>query len=218
MQDTPEVSFLAASPSAQPLLTPRQELSHGYALELREIPSTDSVMIERIGELRVRAWQAEVTQPIRMVTWLDDFDSAARHWVILRDGKPVAAARLSVHSSIEAVPESETYAGVFTEQPAAPIASFNRLVVDPTSRGMGLSREARHASPGVCGSDGMPLCRSFHFCGAATDHEFGDVGLHARGTRKPYRHPPACYAPPPVIMFCHLPRPRQQCDSGLSGS
>ena len=64
-------------------------------LELREIAVTEWDMIERIGELRVRAWGTAVPQANEMTTWLDELDRAARHWAFLRDGLPVAAARLS---------------------------------------------------------------------------------------------------------------------------
>ena len=69
-------------------------------------------MIQRIGELRVRAWQTEVPQAAAMTTWLDDFDWIARHWAFLLDGQPVAAARLSIHRSINDVPDGELYGSI----------------------------------------------------------------------------------------------------------
>src|SRR4051794_22756946 len=97
---------------------------------LREIcPSIEWHLIERIGELRTRAWRTEVEAVLSMTTWLEELASIARHWAILRDNFPVAAARLSLHSSMDDVPDSECYVGKFPITPPPPIASFSRLVV-----------------------------------------------------------------------------------------
>ena len=178
-------------------------------LELREIPSTDRAMIQRIGELRVRAWQTEVPQAVRMVTWLDEFEWVARHWAFLRDGQPVAAARLSVHPSINDVPDSENYTGLFSEPPPAPVASFNRLVVDPSVRGMGLSEQLDLLRLDV--AEAMGCCSAV---GATPSGErrvshMVKLGFVVVGPGNPYSHPPLCYLPPPIVMICHLPRPRQ---------
>jgi hypothetical protein len=108
-------------------------------LQLREVPPSDWTVIEQIGRLRVRAWRTEVFEAEAMSSWLDDFDRVARHWAIFQNGEPVAAARLSIHPTIGDVPEFEAYDGVFENELPSPIASFNRLVVDPHVRGLGLS-------------------------------------------------------------------------------
>ena len=99
-------------------------------LELREIAVSEWEIIERIGKLRVRAWRNDKPEMTEITHWLDDFDRTARHWAVVRDGEPLAAARLSVHACMEEVPDYEGYIGVFVTPPPAPIASFNRLVVD----------------------------------------------------------------------------------------
>ncbi|VTR98538.1 GNAT family N-acetyltransferase [Tuwongella immobilis] len=105
--------------------------------ELVEV--TDLSLLPAIGRLRVRAWQTELSQPPTMESWLDDWDATARHWAFLLAGQPVAAARMTIHDSLETLPDAPVYAGIFPEPPPGPIASLNRLVVDPAFRrgGMG---------------------------------------------------------------------------------
>lgn len=107
---------------------------------LQEISSSDSRMLEEIGKLRVRAWVTEVPEASGLVVWLDDLDKRARHWVIHKDGRLVAAGRLSVHHTLKDLPDAECIAEGVLELLPAPIASLNRLVVDPAFRGLGLAR------------------------------------------------------------------------------
>jgi hypothetical protein len=98
-------------------------------------------MLERIGEMRVRAWRRDFPNEPSLLIWLDDFDRTSRHQAFLLGGEPLAAARFSVHSCIEEAPDFEGYMGVFQTPPRSPFASFNRLVVDPAVRGRGLRRQ-----------------------------------------------------------------------------
>jgi GNAT superfamily N-acetyltransferase len=110
-------------------------------LQLVEIAASDAAMLEHIGELRVRAWRANATFDPAMRTWRDEWDRSARHWAVLRGGEPVAAARFSVHTGLQDVPHREHYMSVLADAPPAPVASLNRLVVDPSARGLGLSKQ-----------------------------------------------------------------------------
>ena len=75
-----------------------------------------------IGELRVRAWGTVLRVPADLVCWLDDYDRTARHWAFLVDGAPVAAARMTVHDTVESLPDTVVYCGIFDPPPATPIA------------------------------------------------------------------------------------------------
>lgn len=109
--------------------------------EIKEIISADDSSLRAIGELRVLAWATHIPEISAIKCWLDDFDWAARHWVVLDGSKIVASARMSIHSSIDEVPESEVYANVFPNSLAPPIASINRLVVHPDYRGLDLGKK-----------------------------------------------------------------------------
>jgi len=176
-------------------------------LELCEIAVTEREMIERIGELRVRAWRAETLQSPLITSWLEDFERIARHWAFLRDGQPVASARLSVHGCIEEIPDYEGYVGVFRTMPAAPIASFNRLVVDPCVRGLGLSNkldlirlEAAEAMGCKCAVLATPT-------GNRRVQQLVKVGFEVVGLGNLLLHSPVCSNVLPTLVIYHFPRP-----------
>ena len=175
-------------------------------LELREIAVTDWEMIQRIGELRVRAWRTVVPQAVEMTVWLDDFDRTARHWAFLRDGEPVAAARLSVHKAIEEVPDPESYTGVFRNPPPAPIASLNRLVVDPAVRGMGLSEKLDLIRLAAAEAMGCKCVVGATAAGERRVRQMLKWGFVVVGEGKRCLNPPLCYMPPPLVLICYLPR------------
>ncbi|WP_291069182.1 GNAT family N-acetyltransferase [Hyphomonas sp.] len=116
-----------------------------------EISPDDERLLSAIGQLRVRAWRARQPAFPDMREWLDDFDLFARHWTLSDNGILVAAARMTVHAELSSVPNAEIFASVFPNGLPGPIASLNRLVVDPAFAGRGLSRaldEARIEAAG----------------------------------------------------------------------
>jgi GNAT superfamily N-acetyltransferase len=177
---------------------------------LREVPTTDWAMIERIGELRVRAWRTEVPQAADMKTWLDEFDRIARHWAVFNGDNPVAAARLSVHSSLDGVPDAEVFVEFFREPLPTPIASLNRLVVDPTVRGLGLSEKLDGVRMAAAEEMGCGCVIGSTSSGIRRLRQLEKAGFKNAGQGKPYLHPLLCLMPPPSIIICHLPRPQDE--------
>lgn len=107
---------------------------------LIELNVKDDSVLRDIGKLRVAAWsQNIIVGNVLNDEWIDEFDSEARHFGIFDGDKLIAAARFSVHESIEDVPEYEVYRCVFHSPLKAPIASMNRLVTHPDYRGFGCS-------------------------------------------------------------------------------
>ena len=107
---------------------------------LRELNPLDRSVMEAIGKLRVEAWSKNITVgSVPNDEWIDEFDPASRHFGIFDGYKLIAAARFSVHESIEDIPESDVYRGVFQSPLKAPVASLNRLVTHPDYRGLGCS-------------------------------------------------------------------------------
>jgi GNAT superfamily N-acetyltransferase len=101
-----------------------------------------SSLLETIGRLRIRAWDANGERPAHAPAtgsiWLDHHDDTAEHYVVERDGIVVAAARVSLHDREGDLPDAEITAG-YTERLKWPVASINRLVVAPEVRRHGLA-------------------------------------------------------------------------------
>lgn len=100
--------------------------------------------MDEIGMLRISSWKNEKginTEFFAQEKWVDDLDKDAHHWVVLCQGQIVASARMSFHDSYASVPYSTPdYESIFDLYGGLPIASINRLVVDPAVRGYGLAR------------------------------------------------------------------------------
>jgi len=174
-------------------------------MELREFSAIDDGLLSEIGRLRVRAWSTEIAAAERMESWLDDFDRPAIHWAIFDDGQLVAAARLTIHRELAGVPDAESYEGVFREPPVGPIASLNRLVVDPAARGLGLSKRLDLARLKAAEARG---CRSAILSTASGPRRVKQLiglGFQSMGFGTRFLHPPLCYLPAPVVLVCRLP-------------
>lgn len=105
-----------------------------------EISAIETGMLASIGRLRVRAWKARQPTFPDIPEWTDGFDAIARHWVIMAGDRLIAAARMTVHRNISEVPNAEIFKNAFSVGLPGPVASINRLVVDPNFAGKGLSR------------------------------------------------------------------------------
>jgi GNAT superfamily N-acetyltransferase len=175
-------------------------------VEFRNFTSIDEALLRQIGRLRVEAWETETSKASEMESWVDGFDRVARHWVVFREGVPVAAARLSVHGSLAEVPDAESYAGVFAQAPEGPIASFNRLVVHPSARGAGLSKRLDLLRLDAAESSG---CRSVVLSTASGPrriHQLAGWGFELAGYGPRFQKPPLCHLPRPAVLLCRLPR------------
>ncbi|NML64389.1 GNAT family N-acetyltransferase [Hymenobacter sp. RP-2-7] len=92
-----------------------------------------------IGRLRVRSWRNERgIDPLFFArpSWVEELDHHALHWVITDEDEVVAAARLSLHTSLADVPYAYLLPAA-AHQPLAGqlVASISRMVVDPRYRG-----------------------------------------------------------------------------------
>jgi GNAT superfamily N-acetyltransferase len=178
-------------------------------LQLAEVAATDRTMLDEIGALRVRSWRAVRAFAGDVHTWLDSWDQHARHWAFLKAGRPVAAARLSVHQSLEHVPDAEVYAGVFREPLATPLGSFNRLVVDPGYRGLGLSRAldtVRMAAAQAMGCHGVIVATT---PGSRRTRQLQALGFVVIGAGRPHDREVVLRHLETLVLFCHLSLPGQ---------
>lgn len=98
---------------------------------------------DRLAELfkfRARVWIGEGADPVAFPdgSWSDDADAHRLHWVVLDDNRIIAAASMSLHSSLSEVQEPEAYATIPTP-PTGVIAAPARVVVDAAYRSHGIA-------------------------------------------------------------------------------
>ena len=119
-------------------------VTHIYENEFELIKASYPEHMDEIGTLRISSWKNEHginTEFFAQERWLDELDKDAHHWVIFHEGKMVASARMSFHYSYHSIPyTTPAYESMFDSLGGLPIASINRLVVDPECRGHGLAR------------------------------------------------------------------------------
>lgn len=187
------------------MISPKPQNSQ-LGTEVREFSPLPSELLSAVGVLRVQAWEASMEQSTGMTEWLDRFDATARHWVALEQGRPIAAARMSVHETLEELPDAESYAGLFPESLPGPIASLNRLVVHPEARRQGWSRHldlVRLAAAEKLG------CRYAILGTASGPHRVSQLvgwGFALVGYGPRFRNPPLSLLPSPAVLVCQLPR------------
>ena len=176
---------------------------------LQEITG-DAALLAAVYRLRMLAWRTQVALPEAMTEWTDGFDAVARHWAFLHQGQPVAAGRVSVHGALADIPDAETYEGVFTTPPPAPIASLNRLIVHPDWRGLGLPRvldavrvQAAEQMGAQCvvGATGSVQGNRVRI------EQLAETGFVIAGLGVCSTISPIPDMEPPTIIICHLPRP-----------
>jgi GNAT superfamily N-acetyltransferase len=105
----------------------------------------DEATLVQIQELRRRAWSANGEVPdfiARQDILKDEHDVSGMHWAVMHEGRPIAAARMSIHSAVAASPDPEALDG-YEHLIDLPMASVTRLVVDPEFRGRGLPEALR---------------------------------------------------------------------------
>jgi GNAT superfamily N-acetyltransferase len=112
---------------------------------LQPLLVNDEATLLRIQDLRRRAWAANGEVPefiARQDILNDEHDVHGLHWVILHEGRPIAAARLCIHDRVVATPDPEGLEG-YEQLIEVPIACLSRLVVDPLFQRQGLPEVLR---------------------------------------------------------------------------
>lgn len=111
----------------------------GLPEELSLVEAGEEALLHAIYRLRVRAWRARNASFPDIAAWSDPFDEIARHWAVLDTaGRPVAAARLTVHRTPRDAPDASIYGEAILAM-EGPVGSINRLVVAPEQSGRGLT-------------------------------------------------------------------------------
>ncbi len=112
-------------------------------LDLREIKYSDHR--EAILKLREEVWREEdfpLKDQIFISGFEDEYDQQGWHWAVFdHQNRLLASARLSVHHSLESLPDFHMLAQYPPVEIKDPMASLNRLVVSNEARGKGISYE-----------------------------------------------------------------------------
>ena len=163
-------------------------------------------LLAKVGRLRIESWQTETARAAEQAVWVDEFDREAWHWVVCRDGLPVAAARLSLHRKLAEAPNSECYTGVFSSPPQPPIASLNRLVVHPSVRGSGVGRRLDLMRLEAAERLGARVAILSTSSGQRRIEALVGLGFVFLGYGPKFKTTPLCYLPAPAVFCCQLPR------------
>src|SRR4051812_17172561 len=92
---------------------------------------TSENVLDAIAELRVQAWHANGELPSfisKQDVHNDEHEKHSVHLAVIYEERPVAAARMCIHSTAPECPDPESLQG-YEEQLVPPIATFCRLVV-----------------------------------------------------------------------------------------
>jgi GNAT superfamily N-acetyltransferase len=107
----------------------------------------DRETLLQIQDLRRLAWSAHGEVPDfigRQDILNDEHDVNGMHWAVFHEGRPIAAARMSIHTEVATSPDPEAMDG-YEHLVELPMASLTRLVVAPEFRGRGLPEALRKA-------------------------------------------------------------------------
>lgn len=107
---------------------------------MTEVIDPPPELLEQVFRLRVEAWKARVSAFPDIEQWRDAFDDAARHFVAMCEGAPIAAARLTIHDKLEDTPDAGAWRDLAGAVFPAPVGVITRLTVHPTGAGLNLSR------------------------------------------------------------------------------
>lgn len=115
------------------------ELNFSSVMTIRQ--ETSPQILHEVFRLRAMVWrELSGDSQFYKEEWTDQFDALAFHWVAIASGRVVAAARMTIHSSLIDIPDFRFFSGLDLRV-SPPIAAISRLVVHPEFRGRGLSRQ-----------------------------------------------------------------------------
>jgi hypothetical protein len=97
----------------------------------------DGDVLTAVGALRLEAWGRILGPGAAAARFgVDHDDAGAWHCLVLDDGVLVAAGRLTVHSTLDDLPESTSF-GPYLGRMRAPLGLASRLVVHPAHQRRG---------------------------------------------------------------------------------
>lgn len=150
------------------------------------VETRDPALLEQVYRLRVEAWRARNPDFPPMDAWTDSFDATGRHWVILDNSRPVAAARLTLHARLAEAPSAEIYRDLLPDDLAGPIGVLTRLVVAKSHAGRGLSLPLDLARIAAANAYGCKHLIGETFAGLPRLDQMVSLGFEIIGRAAPY--------------------------------
>lgn len=147
----------------------------------------------KLGEiyaLRPRAWKDRTTGFPDIASWSDPFDAVALHWAIYHDDQPIAAARLTIHSNLNAAPNAEVFESVLPQGLDGPIGVLTRLVVEKRFAGRDLSTLLDRVRIDHARSGGCRWVIGSTFAGQKRLDQMRGYGFQVLGEAQPYASGP----------------------------
>jgi predicted GNAT family N-acyltransferase len=139
-----------------------QSISSNLLIPREVDAAAEPLVLQEIMQLRLDVWSAQVAFALTLDDVIDDFERQSRHWAVMDGNRVVAASRLSIHQTISDVSEAVCLAGVFANEPPAPIGFLSRLVVASDYRLRGLGRQLDEIRIRAVELD--EASRSLHWC------------------------------------------------------
>jgi GNAT superfamily N-acetyltransferase len=181
--------------------------------QLIELITPDAAILNRIGKLRVKAWETEVPAIAELDSWLDGHDPFARHWAFVQDDELIAAARLTIHERLADVPDADDFAGVTAALPT-PLGVLSRLVVAPHFRRLGLSKRLDAVRIGAAEQAG---CQAALVASSSGGHRIAQLQAFGFEVIAERRRSPLnaleLIPRPGLVLMCRLPRPKRALQS-----
>ena len=118
--------------------------SNDAAVQLVLVPVevTEPSLIDSICRFRVQVWAATgclAPDAFPNGIWRDELDDTCKHLVVMQGERILAAARWSLHRSVDELPEAKQYQRLHL-QLEGPIGVVERVVACPSVPHLGLSR------------------------------------------------------------------------------
>jgi GNAT superfamily N-acetyltransferase len=146
-------------------------------------PASEQATFAAVVCLRQCCWAAQIPDELTLHDVVDSYDGLARHWIAVADDQVIGAARLTIHDSVEEVPEAICLGGVVARHSPTPIGFLSRLVVAPQYRRAGIGHgldqvRIRAAKEAGCRS---LLALVFDVSGEARVAQLVSQGFEVRG-------------------------------------
>lgn len=172
------------------------------SLVIQEVIDIDAELLSKVQCLRKQAWAADLHSNTSTQSWVDDFDSTARHWIATKGDQIVAAARLTVHDTIREVPSPEVFEGLNWNSLTGPIGSINRLVVHFAFRRQGLSNRLDNLRVAAAKNIGCTciIASSSSSSSSKRIERLREMGFVSYGDGSPYQHPSPFVGRTPQIL------------------
>lgn len=155
-----------------------------------EVSASDQIRLGEIGRFRLEVWRQETAVNEALFPkgeWIEALDTVARHWIFVDDLGLVAAARLTIHQTLNDNPDGYLWARAGRSVPL-PAGHFCKLVVAKRARGRGLGKRlnaTRIEAARASGAKSILVTASEANCRLLLTQGFTDTGIREIFANRP---------------------------------